>query len=188
MVRNLPSPGWLLYHASAQDQHPCAISSGQQTRCGRGQGLPFTGTVEQPRHREADKGIRGIEEVTRMIPMLVVLILTAPYLEGRTLEEIVADLKVANDRQNQELADVKEKLDWTWTELTKAEDQIKAVAMERDGWRAYGTDQHDKWMNAEKRLAADKAALLRRDIIIGLLTLAIGVWAFLKFYLHIPFL
>jgi hypothetical protein len=35
---------------------------------------------------------------------------------------------------------------------------------------------------------AQKAAILRRDIIIGVLALAIGVYAFLKFYLRIPFL
>lgn len=126
--------------------------------------------------------------MTRTVPILVVLMLTAPYVQARTLKEIVADLKVANDRQNQELSDVRSKLDWTWSELGRAQEQINQVALERDGWRAYGVDQHDKWMNAEKRIAEGKAGILRRDIIIGIMSLAIAAFLFLKFYLHVPFL
>jgi predicted nucleic acid-binding protein len=40
----------------------------------------------------------------------------------------------------------------------------------------------------EIQVEKDKAKLLRRDIIIAALALTIGVYAFLKFYLRIPFL
>jgi DNA repair ATPase RecN len=40
----------------------------------------------------------------------------------------------------------------------------------------------------EMQVAKAKTKLLRRDIIIAALALAIGVYAFLKFYLRIPFL
>jgi len=109
-------------------------------------------------------------------------------LQARTLQQIVVDLKAVTERQQQELSDAKSRLGWTWDELNKAEAQVQQVATERDGWKAYGTTEHDKWMNAEKRVAEGKAGLLRRDLIIGALVLAIGVWAFLKFYLHVPFI
>lgn len=41
-------------------------------------------------------------------------------------------------------------------------------------------------VDAEKSVAEKNAALLRRDIIIAGLGLAIGVYLFLKFYLHLP--
>jgi len=110
----------------------------------------------------------------------------AGHCYARTLPEIVNDLEAANNRQKQELADTQSKLAWTWSELNVAQEQVNAVAKERDGWRAYGESEHDKWMNAEKRVAEGKAGLLRRDLIIGVMTLLIGAYAVLKFYFHIP--
>lgn len=122
-----------------------------------------------------------------MRTLLAVAFLAATsQVHARTLEEIVSDLKVANERQEAELENAKSRIAWTWDELGKAQTQIDQVGKERDGWRSYGESEHDKWMNAEKRVAGQKAAILRRDIAVGLLTLAIGAWAFLKFYLHIP--
>lgn len=66
--------------------------------------------------------------------------------------------------------------------------QVKQITAERDQWVKYGNAQHDLLKNSEKKVEAQKAAILRRDLIITFLTLLIGVWAFLKFYLHIPFL
>lgn len=127
--------------------------------------------------------------MSRLLLMVIATgFLSVSYAEARTLEEIVADLKVANERQMTELADVKTKLNWTWDELNKAESEVKAVALERDGWRAYGGQEHDKWMNAEKRVAEGKAGLLRRDLIIGAMTLLIGAYAVAKFYFHVPFI
>lgn len=123
-----------------------------------------------------------------ILAVIAMAFLSVSYAEARTLEEIVADLRVANDRQSTELSDVKTKLNWTWDELNKAESEVKQVALERDGWRDYGGQEHDKWMNAEKRVAEGKAGLLRRDLFIGILMVMIGVYAVLKFYFHVPFI
>lgn len=75
-----------------------------------------------------------------------------------------------------------------WDQLSGAQAQINKVGAERDGWKAYGDDQHEKFMNAETRVAKKQATILRLYIVIGLMTLAIGAYAFLKFYLRVPFL
>lgn len=94
----------------------------------------------------------------------------------RHIRELVA-------RQKGELADTKNKLDLALQTIQQAQTQINAVAKERDQWQAYGNDQHDRFMAADKKLAATKAAILRRDILIALLAIAIGVFLVIKFKL-----
>jgi peptidoglycan hydrolase CwlO-like protein len=66
--------------------------------------------------------------------------------------------------------------------------QVQQITTERDQWVKYGNDQHDKFMAVQKQIEAQKAAILRRDLIITFLTVAIGIYAVLKFWFHVPFL
>jgi hypothetical protein len=58
------------------------------------------------------------------------------------------------------------------TELKKFQAKVDALAVT-------AAKDHDA-------VLAQKAAILRRDIIIGVMALAIGAYAFAKFYLHLP--
>lgn len=73
-----------------------------------------------------------------------------------------------------------------WTDLETAKVQVGKVGEERDGWKAYGEDQHEKFINAEKRVAEKQATVLKLGIVIGLMSLAIGAYLFLKFYMRLP--
>jgi uncharacterized protein HemX len=69
----------------------------------------------------------------------------------------------------------------TQRELTRVQEQVGEITKERDQWVKFGNAEHEKAIRSE-------AAILRRDLIIVFLVLAIAVYAFLKFYLRIPFL
>jgi hypothetical protein len=60
-----------------------------------------------------------------------------------------------------------------------ADTELKAYQAKVDKLAITAAQDHDK-------VLAQKAALLRRDIIIGVMTLAIAGYAFAKFYLHLP--
>jgi hypothetical protein len=76
----------------------------------------------------------------------------------------------------------------TQVQLGTLSEQVKQITTERDEWIKYGNKQHDLYTDSQKKVEAQKAALLRRDLIITFLTLAIGIWAFLKWWVHVPFL
>lgn len=86
-----------------------------------------------------------------------------------TEKVIVQHIGDVNKRQASELNDQKAKVVWLDKELKDLQPKIDQIGKERDGWQAYGNDQHDKWMNAEKRVADKEAAILRRDIVIGIM-------------------
>ncbi len=71
-------------------------------------------------------------------------------------------------------------------ELTTAQTQIDQVAKERESWMLYGQDQHDRWMNAEKRVSDMKVKALRLWIALSLLVTINLAYAFLKFYVRLP--
>ncbi len=123
-----------------------------------------------------------------LLVLLLVLPLAVADASTATTRARIKHIRELVARQKQELNDTKTKLDLALKTIQDAQNQINAVAKERDQWQAYGNDQHDRFVAADKKLIATKAAILRRDIIIGLLVIAIGVFLFLKFYLHIPFL
>ena len=57
--------------------------------------------------------------------------------------------------------------------LEKAQEQVKQVDAERNKWQQYGSDQHEKFMNAEKRVSEQEAAKLKwMGAFIGLALLA----------------
>jgi septal ring factor EnvC (AmiA/AmiB activator) len=130
-----------------------------------------------------------------MIRALLILALAVSSAKALTKEELINQIqeKVAQQAKELEFAQQKAKdaianSDRTHEELGRAQGQIDQVAKERDGWQAYGNDQHDKWMNAETRVAKEQAAVLRRNIVIGLMALAMIGYAAAKFYFRVPFL
>jgi len=86
-------------------------------------------------------------------------------------------------RQKQELTDTRDRLNLALTTIADAQAQINAVAKERDQWQVYGNDQHDRFVAADKKLSATKAAILRRDIVIGVFVLGLVGFLVFKFSL-----
>lgn len=67
-------------------------------------------------------------------------------------------------------------------ELEKAQNQVNTVGTERDGWKAYGEDQHDKFINAEKRVAEEKVKKQRWVMLFSGLALVVAAYFGLKFF------
>lgn len=134
-------------------------------------------------------------KISILIGVALTLLIGLVNSQGATKDEIIQGIEERLDQQEKELDGVNKQLGDSIADvqrlsgaLESAQGQLDAVGKERDGWRDYGSDQHDKWMNAEKRVAEGTAGLLRRNIIIGCLTLLITVYAFAKFYLRVPFI
>lgn len=106
------------------------------------------------------------------------------------LKEQIAALKATQKQEyDTVLKDLKGSRDYAaglWTDLEKAQAQVNEVGKERDGWRDYGNDQHDKLMNAELRVAKKQATILKLGITISLMSLAIGGYLIAKFYFRLP--
>ncbi len=117
------------------------------------------------------------------ILLLICLPLCAAEADTARTRARIRHIRDLVARQKQELSDTKGRLDLALQTIQQAQTQITAVAKERDQWQAYGIDQHERFMAADKKLAASKAAILRRDIIIAVLALAIGVFLVIKFKL-----
>jgi len=65
------------------------------------------------------------------------------------------------------------------TSLAEYEAKVDSLAIEN-------AQNYKAKLDAEKSVAEKNAAILRRDILIAGLGLAIGAYLFLKFYLHLP--
>lgn len=116
------------------------------------------------------------------LTILLVLSFLGPALALTPAERaIVQHVQQLNARQKTELNDTNAKLTWVFKELSEKEPQIQQLGKERDQWKGLYDSDHEKLLKSE-------SAILRRNILIGGLFLAIGAWAFLKFYLHVPFL
>lgn len=92
---------------------------------------------------------------------------------------IVQHIGDVNKRQATELSDVKAKLVWVDKELKDTQPKIEQLGKERDAYKGLYEKDHEKVLK-------DRATILKLYIVIGLMTLAIGAYAFLKFYLHLP--
>jgi peptidoglycan hydrolase CwlO-like protein len=92
---------------------------------------------------------------------------------------IVQHVQELNTRQKKELDDVKAKLVWTDKELQDTQPKIDQIGKERDQYRKLYEVDHESLMKAD-------AAILRRNIVIILMIGAIGIYAFLRLYLHLP--
>ena len=129
-----------------------------------------------------------------VIRALFFLVLAVSSAKALTEAELIAQIQAKVEQQAKELEFAEQKAkeaiansDKTHEELGRAQGQIDQVAKERDGWHAYGDDQHDKWMNAETRVAKEQAAVLRRNIIIGILSLLILAFVAAKIFLKAQF-
>lgn len=127
--------------------------------------------------------------------LVLVIFLASACLAGAQtdqskLKEQIAALKAQRaaevDRIEKDLKASKDYAVTLYVDLEKAQGQVDKVGTERDDWRDYGNDQHEKFMNAEVRAAKKDATILKLSGVIGLLVLAIGAYAFAKFYLRLP--
>lgn len=107
-----------------------------------------------------------------------------------TRDELIDQIQAKVQEQSKELefaerkaGEARDNSDRTHEKLGQAQEQAIQVGKERDHWHQYGDDQHDKWMNAEVRVAKEQAAVLRRNIVIGIMGLLIAVYVGLKLYL-----
>jgi hypothetical protein len=66
-----------------------------------------------------------------------------------------------------------------------AQKQVNEIGKQRDQWEAYGKAQDAARQKAQLQVASGKAAILRRDIIIGVLSLLIGAFLFLKLFMKV---
>jgi hypothetical protein len=73
-------------------------------------------------------------------------------------------------------------------QLTTAQSQINQVGTERDQWHTYGDAEHEKVMKSAVTIQKQTAAILRRNILIGVMLLCMAAYGVAKFYFHVPFL
>lgn len=131
--------------------------------------------------------------------MKIVLILAFVLFSGtavaqkpdraRTLDQLKGLIKLQGDeidRVEKDLKGSKEYAATLWTDLAKAQADVDKVGTERDGWKAYGEDQHEKFINAEKRVAEKQTTILKLYGTLAGLGLLIGLYLFAKFYLRLP--
>jgi septal ring factor EnvC (AmiA/AmiB activator) len=105
--------------------------------------------------------------------------------EGDAIRAKVHQLQIELDNTKASLQTAGRTIGEQQASLSDAQEQITQVGKERDGWHAYGDDQHDKWMNAERRVSDEKVNALRLGIALGLLSLAVGAYGFLHFGYHV---
>lgn len=126
---------------------------------------------------------------------LVLLILFASCVSASALtkDELIKQIRQKVGQLEQELgraqnaaASADGNVERLQGELDTAQNQVNAVGTERDGWRDYGNDQHDKLMNAEVRVAKKQATILKLYGTIAAMTLAIGAYLVAKFYFRLP--
>lgn len=102
---------------------------------------------------------------------------TLSQLRGLIKEQGDEILRVEND-----LKASKEYAATLWTDLEKAQSQLNEVGKERDGWRSYGEDQHEKFINAEKRVAEEKVKKQRWFMLFSGLAVLVIAYFGLKFF------
>jgi septal ring factor EnvC (AmiA/AmiB activator) len=131
----------------------------------------------------------------RYVFLLLFISSTALAAPTYTRQQIIDQMRKDIAQQSQELTDARKHSEEAIAnsqrlqdELAVAQAQVNEVAKERESWRAYGDDQHNHWLASEKRVSDQKVIVLRLGIILGLVLLLNGAYAFAKFYLRIPFL
>lgn len=109
--------------------------------------------------------------------------------QALTKDELIAQIRVKVAEQAKELEfaerkakEARDNSDRTHEELGRVQEQANQVGKERDGWHAYGDDQHDKWMNAEKRVAEEKASKLKWILAFSGLSVLVIAYFGLKFF------
>lgn len=101
---------------------------------------------------------------------LILFLASACAISAQTdqvkLREQIKSLKQqqreAVDRAENDAKKAKEHAVTLSENLEKAQAQVDKIGEERDGWRDYGNDQHEKWINAEKRVAEEKTSTAKQ--------------------------
>lgn len=125
--------------------------------------------------------------IRRTLMILSALALIAGNCYGAlTKDQIIIQLRDLLEQQGQDLEQAEKKANDGLRELGVAKNQVGQIVTERDGWKAYGENEHEKWMNAETRVAKAQKEVWRLRFFLGGIVALIGVYLFLKFYLHIP--
>lgn len=107
--------------------------------------------------------------------------------QGQTRDEILRQLRDLVRQQKAELDQAENKGNDAIKELEKAKAQTLQVALERDGWKAYGESNYTLWMNAEVRVEKAMKQVWRLRFWMGALLLAIVAYVILKVRGLIPF-
>lgn len=128
----------------------------------------------------------------------------APVQVGPTKEEIskdwldgarkrIADLQQEQERAQNQADEAIKANQMVESQLAILEQQVIGITKERDDWVAYGNDQHDKYMGAEKRIeqektntANERVKKMKAYMMIGLMTIGIATYAIAKFYFRFP--
>lgn len=112
--------------------------------------------------------------------ILLISLLATPCLALNDAEKaIVTHIRTLVAKQKQELEDTRAKLVWVDKELKDKEPQIEALGKERDWFKLNYEKDHEKVLKQE-------ATILKLYIAIGVMALFFGLYAFAKFYLHLP--
>lgn len=108
---------------------------------------------------------------------------------AKTLDQLRGLIKLQGDEITRVEKDLKESKSYSatlWTDLETAQSQVDKVGTERDGWKDYGEDQHEKFINAEKRVAEKSATILKLVMALSGLGVIIGLYLVAKFYFRLP--
>lgn len=124
----------------------------------------------------------------RLLAFICIYVISTPVFgqSQADLRRQITELK-ATQRAEYEtvLKDLKGSRDYAtslYTDLEKAQTQLNAVGTERDGWRDYGNDQHEKFINAEKRVSDEKVKKQRWFMLFSGLAILVAAYFGLKFF------
>lgn len=104
----------------------------------------------------------------------------------KQVQALAKELQADLDAANADKAVLETQLVTVQQELTGAKDETARLQTDITKLRDWGVSQQERADKAELDAAKKQAAILRRDILIGLMTLAIGAYLFLRFYLRLP--
>ena len=106
--------------------------------------------------------------------------------EPAAAPSIVSQIESLNLAQKGELESAQQQLVDANQAREAAQSEIGKLAAERDQWQTFGSEQHDKLMKAETKVAEQKTKVLRLYLILAGIGAGITTYLFLKFYLRLP--
>lgn len=110
---------------------------------------------------------------------------TSAQLSKQQIKEQVAGLKLLQkaefEKVIEELNESRNTANGLADNLIQAQKQFNIVGQERDGWKAYGEDRNEKWLNAERRVAEEKVKKQRWVMMFSGLAILAALYFGLKF-------
>lgn len=113
---------------------------------------------------------------------LVLLFISVVSASAITKDELIRQIRTLNKQQTEELDRLRVSHKTAIEDVDKAKKQVLEVAVERDGWRDYGNDQHEKFINAEKRVAEETVKKQRWVMMFSGLAVVVALYFGLKFF------